>query len=55
MQDILEEMKTYIESAEVTIDGEWGSCRSLEDLIAEDLMPDLYKKIIAALGDENAE
>jgi hypothetical protein len=45
IQKLLEEMLTYIEQTEVTIDGEWGSSREWEGLVRDGLVPELYKEI----------
>ena len=39
---ILTKMKKYIEETEVTIDEEWGKCRSLEQIIADGDMTRLF-------------
>jgi hypothetical protein len=48
-KDLLLEIKEYIEDTEAMIDGEWGSCRSLEALIADNEMPELYTKVCELL------
>ena len=45
----LEQIKLYIENAEETIDGEWGSARSLAQLIREEEMPELYHEVLRRL------
>ena len=45
-QELLLEIKKYIEDTEVTIDGEWGSCRNLNGLLEDKAMPPLYNKIL---------
>ena len=40
------DMKTYIEEMEETVEGEWGSGRSLDYLLANKKMPELYYKIL---------
>ncbi len=37
--------KKYIEEREVQIDGEWGRERSLQQMIAEGYMPEIYNLI----------
>lgn len=38
-------VKSYIEDMEETVDGEWGSGRTFEELIKKGLMPEpLYSK-----------
>ena len=44
---VLDEMIHYIEETEYTIDGEWGSCRNLKELIRDKEMPELYDKLLA--------
>ena len=43
-------VKSYIEDMEETVDGEWGGCRTFEELIKEGLMPEpLYSEVIRRL------
>jgi hypothetical protein len=49
IKTLLEAMKEYIESMEVKVDWEWGSCRELEELQSEGLMPELYTRVVAVL------
>ena len=44
---LLDEIIKYIEETEETIDGEWGSDRSVEKLIEHNCMPKLYAKMLA--------
>jgi hypothetical protein len=44
---VLDEMIEYIEGMEQAIDGEWGSCRNLKQLIEDGYMPKLYKTLLA--------
>jgi hypothetical protein len=44
---LLDEIIKYIEETEEIIDGEWGSCRSVETLIEHNCMPELYAKMLA--------
>ena len=44
---VLDEMIEYIEEVVETVDGEWGSCRSIEQLKKDDCMPELYHKLMA--------
>jgi hypothetical protein len=39
-------LKQYIEDVERQIDGEWGNCRSVEQLISDGEMPDLYFQVL---------
>lgn len=50
LRKLLEDVKRYIERMEVQIDGEWGSCRELEELQEQELMPELYAHVNAALA-----
>lgn len=43
---VLDEMIEYIEEAVETVDGEWGSSRSFEQLKKDGCMPELYHKLI---------
>ena len=43
---LLDEIIKYIEETEETIDGEWGSSRSVEKLIEHNCMPELYAKML---------
>lgn len=43
---LLKEIIKYIEEVEVQIDGEWGSCRSLKELVKDEDMPNLYNKLV---------
>ena len=44
---LLDEIIKYIEGTEETIDGEWGSGRTVEKLIEHNCMPELYKNMLA--------
>lgn len=44
-KETLETIIDYIERVEVQIDGEWGSCQTLEELIGANEMPDFYDKL----------
>ena len=44
--EVLNDIIKYIEKTEVTIDGEWGDGRTLEELIADKEMPKLYHDLI---------
>jgi hypothetical protein len=52
LRKLLEDVKRYIERMEVQIDGEWGSCREVEELQEQDLMPELYARVNAALAND---
>lgn len=43
-------LREYIEAAEVERDGEWGSARSLQQLIDDKAMPDLYTEVLRRLA-----
>jgi len=49
IQDLLKSVKKYIERTEVTLDGEWGECRTLKELQDEGMMPRLYDKVCKVL------
>jgi len=42
----LEELRTYIERCELERDQEWGTGKSLEQLIYEGDMPPLYHEVL---------
>ena len=48
--ELLIEMKEYIEDMEETVEGEWGSGRSIDYLLANKKMPELYYKIIKEIN-----
>ena len=45
----LTEIKNYIERVEKLIEHEWGSCRSIEELINANKMPQIYYDICRLL------
>ena len=47
---LLKEIKTYIEESELRDEAEFGYGKNLEALIKENLMPDVYYKIILILN-----
>ncbi len=49
-KEFLQAVREYIEQAEVQIEGEWGTCRNLDELIAEASMPELYAEVLRRLG-----
>ena len=49
LKTLLKDTKRYIEEVEVKIDGEWGGCRSVEELVKEDAMPELYARVLDAI------
>jgi hypothetical protein len=55
--EFLTAIKSYVETAEETMDGEWGQCRCISQLIKDGAMPQpLYSEIIrriAALENSN--
>ena len=51
IKNLLYKVKEYIEVSEETIDGEWGVCRSVEELIADGEMPDLWHEVRAAINE----
>lgn len=44
-EELIQEIITYIEEKEECVDGEFGSARSLEKLISDNDMPELYWKL----------
>ena len=45
--EFLVEVKSYVENAEEIMDGEWGRCRSISQLIKGGRMPQpIYSEII---------
>jgi len=44
--DFLLSARNYIEDMEVRIESEWGSGRTLSELIEEGCMPNLYKEVL---------
>lgn len=44
--DFLLSVKDYIESMEVRIESEWGSGRTLSELIEQRCMPDLHTEVL---------
>ena len=52
-KELLLEMKEYIEKWEVEREEEWGSGKSLQEIIAANEMPELYNKICLLVGDDN--
>lgn len=46
MKALLEEMKDYIEDAQKIIDSEWGSCRSIEEILKDGDMPEIHSKVL---------
>ena len=52
--ELLLEIKEYIEVCEAQIENEWGCSRTLDELIAERNMPDVYWKVLEAIKENNA-
>jgi len=50
-KEFLLALREYIEQAEVKIEGEWGVCRSLEELISVGEMPQLYTEVLRRLDE----
>lgn len=46
-EKLIDEIIIYIEGCEETIDREWGLCRSINQLIEDNLMPEFYNQVIA--------
>lgn len=56
--EFLTEVRDYIEASEKTLEEEFGSGRSLEQVIEDGHMPDVYEKVlrrIAAMGEGENE
>ena len=49
-KEFLLTLREYIETIEVQVDGEWGSCRSLDELINENHMPDIYAEVLRRIA-----
>lgn len=49
-EEFLLAVRGYIEGVEETMDSDWGSGRSLDELIAENRMPDLYAEVLRRIG-----
>ena len=49
--EFLTRVRNYIERCEVQIDGEWGECRTLGELKADGVMPDIYGEVLQRLGE----
>lgn len=45
-KELLKEMIDYIKNMEITIEGEWGNCRKLEQILKDKEMPELYYKLL---------
>ena len=54
-KELLDEIITYIEDCEVQIDGEWGSGGTLSELIRDNVMPELYTKLLALKETPNTQ
>ena len=52
LRGLLEDVKGYMERVEEQIDGEWGDCLPAQALIDSGAMPELYNKVIAAIGSD---
>ena len=44
-------LRKYIEMVQVQLESEFGSGRSLEELIAENDMPEIYAEVLRRLGE----
>ncbi len=53
--ELLNKVKKYIEGREETIDGEWGNCRSIEELIADGAMPKVWYEVCEAIREQGGE
>lgn len=50
-KELLDKVIEYIERTEETIDGEWGSCRNLEELLRDGGMPNIYFELKRLRGE----
>jgi hypothetical protein len=49
--EFLTAIKSYVENVEAVMEGEWGSCRSISQLIKDGKMPQpLYSEIIRRIA-----
>jgi len=46
-KELVEEMIDYIEKSELAIEYEWGSCRTLKELICNNSMPKFYDDLLS--------
>lgn len=44
--EFLTAIKSYIEEMEECLDGEWGACRTADELICAGKMPQLYTEVV---------
>ena len=44
--EFLTAIKSYIEEMEECVDGEWGACRTADELIRAGKMPQLYTEVV---------
>jgi hypothetical protein len=51
--EFLKRVKKYIEVKVVDIDGDWGGCRDLDEIIADKEMPELYDEVLKLLEGES--
>jgi hypothetical protein len=49
-KEFLIELKKYIENMEEAVDGEWGICRSIEEIIAAEAMPNIYYDVLQRIS-----
>jgi hypothetical protein len=48
--EFLTSIKSYIEEMEEVVDGEWGDCRSVAELVIAGLMPQsIYSEVISRI------
>ena len=51
-KEFLLAVKQYIIETEECIDGEWGACRSFEEILnQDDSVPEIYKEVMERLED----
>ena len=48
-KDFLLKLKEYIETSEKKIENEWGTCRSVKELIKDGEMPEIYFEVLNRL------
>ena len=44
--EFLTAIKFYMEEMEECVDGEWGACRTADELIRSGKMPQLYSEVV---------
>jgi hypothetical protein len=54
-KELMQEIMNYIEATEQTLEWEFGSCRELEEMIEQDSMPDVWKKLRGLLKERESD